>query len=74
MQIGWQLCSASDAQTQAQLSTELRLLQEDWERTESLLGKRRALTEAILQVHGKGHGKVTMADAWLGLFGLTAQS
>nr|XP_023668622.1 nesprin-2-like isoform X2 [Paramormyrops kingsleyae] len=49
MQIGWQLCSASDAQTQAQLQTELRLLQEDWERTESLLGKRRALTEAILQ-------------------------
>ncbi|XP_048840963.1 nesprin-2 isoform X11 [Brienomyrus brachyistius] len=49
MQIGWQLCSASDAQTQAQLQTELRLLQEDWERTESLLEKRRALTEAVLQ-------------------------
>ncbi|KAG7466266.1 hypothetical protein MATL_G00163020 [Megalops atlanticus] len=49
LEVGRQLFSMGDAQTQAQLQTELGALQEDWELSQGLLGKRRALTLNILQ-------------------------
>ncbi|KAG9336608.1 hypothetical protein JZ751_002955 [Albula glossodonta] len=49
LEVGRQLFSMGDAQTQAQLQAELGALQEDWERSHSLLGKRRALTCTIIQ-------------------------
>ncbi|KAJ8411705.1 hypothetical protein AAFF_G00153430 [Aldrovandia affinis] len=49
LEVGRQLFSMGDIQTQAQLQTELGALQEDWEHSHSLLGKRRALTCTIIQ-------------------------
>ncbi|KAG5857708.1 hypothetical protein ANANG_G00022250 [Anguilla anguilla] len=49
LEVGRQLFSMGDAQTQAQLQAELGTLQEDWERSHSLLGKRRTLICTIIQ-------------------------
>uniref|UniRef100_A0A8C8GUS6 Spectrin repeat containing, nuclear envelope 2b n=1 Tax=Oncorhynchus tshawytscha TaxID=74940 RepID=A0A8C8GUS6_ONCTS len=49
LELGRQLFSMGDEQTQAQLQTELATLQEDWENLQGLLEKRKDITNAIIQ-------------------------
>ncbi|KAJ8288954.1 hypothetical protein COCON_G00016130 [Conger conger] len=58
LEVGRQLFSMGDAQTQAQLQTELGALQEDWEHSHSLLGKRRTLTGSIIQTWERCEAKL----------------
>ncbi len=50
MEVGRQLFSVSDTQTQTQLQTDLAALQEDWEQCQCMLGKRKTLTSDIIKV------------------------
>lgn len=50
MEVGRQLFSVSDTQTQLQLQTDLAALQEDWEQCQCILGKRKTLTSDIIKV------------------------
>ncbi|XP_073690696.1 nesprin-2-like [Garra rufa] len=49
MEVGRQLFSVSDTQTQMQLQTDLAALQEDWEQCQCMLGKRKTLTSDIIK-------------------------
>ncbi|KAJ4938827.1 hypothetical protein JOQ06_028293 [Pogonophryne albipinna] len=49
LEVGRQLFSMGDEETQTQLQTDLGNLQEDWEKLHSLLGRRMDLTDAIVQ-------------------------
>ncbi|KAI4804316.1 hypothetical protein KUCAC02_025947, partial [Chaenocephalus aceratus] len=49
LEVGRQLFSMGDEETQTQLRTDLGNLQEDWEKLHSLLGRRMDLTDAIVQ-------------------------
>ena len=50
MELGRQLFSLGDEDTQSQLQAELATLQEDWETLQGMLGKRKDLTDTIVQV------------------------
>ncbi|XP_026133976.1 nesprin-2-like isoform X2 [Carassius auratus] len=49
MEVGRQLFSVSDPQTQIQLQTDLTALKEDWEQGQCMLGKRKTLTSDIIK-------------------------
>lgn len=49
LEIGRQLFSMGDEETQTQLQTDLGTLQEEWDNLHSLLSKRLELTEAIIK-------------------------
>ncbi|KAK7140539.1 hypothetical protein R3I94_012967 [Phoxinus phoxinus] len=49
MEVGRQLFSVSDTQTQMQLQTDLAALQEDWEQCLCMLGRRKSLTSDIIK-------------------------
>lgn len=50
LEVGRQLFSMGDEETQNQLQTDLGALQEEWDNLHSLLGRRVDLTEAIIKV------------------------
>lgn len=50
LEVGRQLFSMGDEETQAQLQSELGTLQEEWDNLHELLGRRMDLTEAIIKV------------------------
>lgn len=50
LEVGRQLFSMGDEETQTQLQTDLGTLQEEWDSLHSLLFKRLELTEAIIKV------------------------
>lgn len=50
LDVGRQLFSVSDEETQTRLQTDLATLQEDWERSQCMLGKRRTLTVGVIKV------------------------
>ncbi|KAB5582142.1 hypothetical protein PHYPO_G00183770 [Pangasianodon hypophthalmus] len=49
LDVGRQLFSVSDEETQTRLQTDLATLQEDWERSQCMLGKRRTLTANVIK-------------------------
>ncbi|KPP74989.1 hypothetical protein Z043_105797 [Scleropages formosus] len=65
LEVGRQLFSMGDAETQAQLQTELGSLQEDWEKTCALLQKRRNLADTVLQTWDRS--EAGLADGERGL-------
>lgn len=56
LDVGRQLFSVSDEETQTRLQMDLATLQEDWECSHCMLGKRRTLTADVIKV-----GKINTA-------------
>lgn len=57
LEVGRQLFSMGDEETQNRLQTDLGALQEEWDNLHSLLGRRMDLTEAIIKVPDPGPGR-----------------